>query len=373
MLNITTEIMEVKDEDGSIRKREYAIVNGIADLDSFVLSSGYRSAHFYNVEVLDILLGHSFNEVGKSFGMIGYGEEFDWWEDYLSIDVYCSKYYHQTIPGIRVKLQLQDWEYWAKPWSMSKLAEEFKTNIIKSSDSSIQYWQDDEESMLNGFGVDYHPSNDNLIIGEQVKRLMSKLEHVVMETNRNLLEYIDSGAVFTYFQFPEEIKTACEQYLIYFNQFLKDLGIEAETEIKEQAKSTLFKVMPKDKNEALDKIKEALEVYINIPGINDSDFENMGNGDVAFFQLQANIMHLKSQLMFANATIELKDATIQALRLSNYQLTSNSSDRENEKIEDEESIIPNILSVKKFEWKGIIVNTPVFVRQLKRFGRNKLI
>ena len=151
--------------------------------------------------------------------------------------------------------------------------------------------------------------------------------------------------------------------MIYFNQFLNDLGIEAETEIKEQAKSTLFKVTPKDKNEALDRIKDALQVYFNLPGISETDFANMNNGDMAFVQLQANIMHLKSQLIFANATIQLKEAVIQTLQFSNYQLTSH------KKEDEEESVIPNILSVKKFEPKGlgVLVNTPEIIRKLKRF------
>lgn len=68
------------------------------------------------------------------------------------------------------------------------------------------------------------------------------------------------------FNFPEEIKTSCEQYLLYFAQFLHDLGISASSTIKEEiAGKVLFSVTPVNNADALDKIGEALAVYLNLP------------------------------------------------------------------------------------------------------------
>jgi hypothetical protein len=52
------------------------------------------------------------------------------------------------------------------------------------------------------------------------------------------------SAVTAVFEFPAPIKSACEQYLLYFAQFLRDLGIEAEAELKEEAGRVLFSVTP---------------------------------------------------------------------------------------------------------------------------------
>ncbi len=49
-----------------------------------------------------------------------------------------------------------------------------------------------------------------------------------------------------------------KQYLIYFTQFLADMGILADTELKEEVNHTLFKIIPKDKDESLDRVREAL-------------------------------------------------------------------------------------------------------------------
>jgi hypothetical protein len=68
-----------------------------------------------------------------------------------------------------------------------------------------------------------------------------------------------------YFDFPKELKISCKQYLLYFAQFLKDLGINADSNLKEEAGKVLFSVIPTDDIEALDKIREALAVYLNLP------------------------------------------------------------------------------------------------------------
>jgi DNA-binding winged helix-turn-helix (wHTH) protein len=67
------------------------------------------------------------------------------------------------------------------------------------------------------------------------------------------------------FEFPEELKIACEQYLLYFARFLKDLGINAVSTLIDEAGKVLFSVTPTDDMDALDKIREALTIYLNLP------------------------------------------------------------------------------------------------------------
>jgi hypothetical protein len=82
-------------------------------------------------------------------------------------------------------------------------------------------------------------------------------QRIVVEGNKNSIGII--------FDFPIEIKEPCEQYLIYFTKFLKDSGINAASNLKEEAGKVLFSVTPKDDVEALDKIRKALAIYLNLP------------------------------------------------------------------------------------------------------------
>jgi hypothetical protein len=64
------------------------------------------------------------------------------------------------------------------------------------------------------------------------------------------------------FDFPREVSTACERYLMYFADFLTEIGIEATSDIKHQAGKVLFTVLPSNPDQALLGIKEALEIYL---------------------------------------------------------------------------------------------------------------
>jgi hypothetical protein len=80
---------------------------------------------------------------------------------------------------------------------------------------------------------------------------------ILADNNREVIKSI--------FQFPDEIKASCEQYLLYFSQFLRDLGIDVASNLKEDAGKVLFSITPIDDIQALDKIREALAIYLNLP------------------------------------------------------------------------------------------------------------
>lgn len=74
-----------------------------------------------------------------------------------------------------------------------------------------------------------------------------------------------NNSVLTRFKFPDPVKVPCEQYLLYFAQFLKDAGVDASVDLKREAGGVLFSVTPKDSSEALSKIRQALDLYLHMP------------------------------------------------------------------------------------------------------------
>jgi hypothetical protein len=94
--------------------------------------------------------------------------------------------------------------------------------------------------------------------------------------------------------------------------------VEADASIKHEARQVLFSVTPNDGAEALDRIREALDVYLRLPDSLDFSAQAPSYGDIAVQQLQANIYHLKGQLMLASAVLQARDAQIEALQLSNF-------------------------------------------------------
>lgn len=191
--------------------------------------------------------------------------------------------------------------------------------------------------------------------------------------DRALFSERDSAALNLVFDFPAPIKSACEQYLLYFVQFLSDLGIEANAEVKEQASKVLFSVTPVDEKQALEKIREALHVYLGLPLT--AEFARVAGKfhDVAVTQLQANVLHLQSQIVLAKAALEMKNAALDAkdaqiallqdrIDLRVFQPQSEAKETDGGK----EELVKDVLSVKKYDLKFLEINFPELLRKLKR-------
>lgn len=341
--------------------KEYVVVNGIEDLRSFTGDREPRYIHIYHEEAISTVCAHSFYQVGKHCRRVSFGLDREWWNDDLEVDLTCNEFYDIDFPQITLTLRFQDWDQWNKPWSMSQVAAEIGRLVEASTNPRIQYYTDDEESILNGFGMVYKPTNTNSLIHVELEFALQLLESIVKECYINLQRSLDTESVISYFEFPAGIKAACHQYLIYFSQFLSDLSIEVDAEVKDHLNKTLFKVTPRDKEESLEKIKDALAIYLSSPTNPEFERQIQDNANVAALQWQANVYHLKSQLALSQGLLELKDATTNQLKLSNFQLENKRSQTRNE-----EKIVGEFIKVKEYDGSWFSINLPAFVRLLKR-------
>ena len=360
-------VKKTEPDDGYISKTGHLIVNSIEDKDSYYYEykDGQNSATLYDEDAIEELLKHSIEDIGVFLYNFSYTIEIDNWDFWIDLKIICKKEYKDDFaPSIKAELGLES-EQWNKPYSLVEFSKELAKTIATNNDPNYIYYQSDEEFVSNGFGILFSFGDTKTILSELEEKTIEKVEEILLNTKTSLIHNLDKEVITTFFTFPEHIKTPCKQYLIYFAQFLMDIGIEADTEIKEEAHRTLFKVIPKDNNDSLDKIKDALQVYLNAPSFDNLQTEM--NNDVAVMQWQANVMHLKSQLTLANSVLQLKDATIQSLQLSNYQLQNILQDKKQPNETDkEEDIIKGVVSLKKYEGKGISINFAEILRRLKR-------
>ena|ERR1041385_2210085 len=179
-------------------------------------------------------------------------------------------------------------------------------------------------------------------------------------------------SVFMLFDFPEHVRVPCEQYLLYFGQFLRDLGVEANTALTPEAGKVLFSVTPADERNALDKIRVALDLYLHLPS---SPVSDTTNESIEVQRLEAAILRLKSDLKLAAAELQAKDTTIQAQQLiisvqkgllSGEVLVDSLKDV-TPKPEDHEYVIDGLVALGTLEAKGVKLNLGELFRKLKRF------
>ncbi len=222
-------------------------------------------------------------------------------------------------------------------------------------------------------------SSPQYSISDELERCSNTILQLDKEVRASLLSELRKDSMLTYFDFPEEVKMPCEQYLLYFIQFLRDLGVEATAEIQHEVGQVLFAVTPTDKETALDKIRVALEIYMRLPSSPTSDISF--DDEIAVQRLEANIFHLKGQLKLAHAELLSNERTLQAQqyiidsqqRLVNglVLLESAKTVTPQQKSEDKEEVLRGVLSLTKVKGKGFELDLPEIFRRLKEFFGKK--
>jgi hypothetical protein len=222
------------------------------------------------------------------------------------------------------------------------------------------------------FEISFVVQDTDTTIEAQLSNHRDKIQSIYDQTVAFLSKQRESVAVF--FDFPESIRVPCEQYLLYFAQFLKHLGVEADTALTHEAGQVLFTVTPTDRHEALDKIKSALGLYLELPS---NPISEAASESIEVQRLESNIYRLRADLKLAaaeiqakNATIEAKDAIIAAKNLVigmlNGDVLINSMKEVTPKPEDKEDVIPGVLALSTYEDKGVRLNLGEILRRLKR-------
>jgi len=323
----------------SIQVRSYSIVEKIcslrfADLPRKSLKM-YLACNFDEIEHVESIGIHKTKS--KDGFELSFSFEFDFlnWKEFWSVTEYANTFIQvvEASPSIRVELADQHPAQGIRVYFSVNEPEEVIDDAINSKELILSELQDEVISLLKS-------------------RVRNDKDSVIMS-----------------FDFPEEVRVSCEQYLLYFVQFLKDLGVEATAEVQHQARQVLFSVTPADKDTALDKIRLALATYLQLPAsklVSDDQ-------DILAQRLSANIYHLKGQLALAQAMLQTKDATIEAKQLTidiqkdllSGEIVFNSMKDVTPKSEDKEELLGGIVALATYKDKGVEVNLAELYRKLK--------
>jgi hypothetical protein len=122
-----------------------------------------------------------------------------------------------------------------------------------------------------------------------------------------------AGSLVMRFDFPPQVQGACEQYLTYFGQFLRDLaGVEVETSLKHQGTAALFSVTPLDQFQALEQVSRALAIYLELLGAPGMDVAAYESEDRQVLQMVAMVRSYSAQLAWAKGEVRAAQAELQA-------------------------------------------------------------
>ncbi len=258
---------------------------------------------------------------------------------------------------------------WKEPFSIADYVDAFYDLLLEKKDQRVQRMGD------SGLALIYYVDDPERTIEAEFLRHQESIRKFHGQVVASLTARFQEASVFKFFDFPEEVKVPCEQYLLYFGQFLKDLGVEADTSLTHDAGQVLFTVTPTDKTEALDKIRVALDVYLNLPS---SPVSDTANESIAVQRLEANILRLRSDLKLAAAEAQAKETTLEAQQLTitlqkamlSGEILLDSMKDVTPEPEAKEDLIEGVVALSVYKEKGVEINLGELLRRFKKlFGK----
>lgn len=277
-------------------------------------------------------------------------------DEVVSLYVNFSNVYSEWKAEVAFKFHL---EHWSLPFSVDCFAREI-AELQLNIEMPESEWVLVEDDSFTG-RLTFITSLD------QKATWCSAVELLESKINRDIKQFFDErkssdknsqGATYNFY-FPEDVATACEQYLLYFGQFLTDMGISATANVARDDQTTIFQIIPADNRTALEQIHDALGTYLRLPGL-DIAAINETVPNVALLHLGSQVDHLKSQLKLAQAIIETKNETIRIIRESSYISDSGNTP------EKPEHLFGGIITVSSFKIGAAKLNIAEILRKLKR-------
>jgi hypothetical protein len=314
------------------------------------------------------IVEHTFDQLPQKIGIVRFDVENFMGLDRSLIEADTDFSITQDEDGVQLYCALTlVSENWETPLSRAEFLVELYRRLIRHYEVTIFENSRDTGSRNNGLSIRHTVKHTESTIGaeismhrEQLRKILDRTVSHIAGTSR------ESLAVF--FDFPESIKVACEQYLLYFGQFLNDLGVSATTSLTHETGQVLFTVTPSSREEALDKIRQALDLYLELASspISDSKDES-----IAVQRLESSVLRLRSDLKLAAAELQAKDATIKAQNLMigilNGEVLIDAVTDVSPKPEDKEDVIPGVVSLSTYKEKGLEIHLGEVFRRLKRF------
>jgi hypothetical protein len=324
--------------------------------------SGARIFHFTvpNNSLFTRLSDHSLAEIPSNVGL-----------DLSSLDLgngimddFSIRYWNsETALSANLTIEVS---HWKERWSPAEYTKALSDQLHRLNPEGLKAREKGGIGMVFSFA----PS-ESVPLRQIIQQFNSVMENLQKAARNALLVSLNRGTLTTLFDLPEEVRVPCEQYLLYFSEFLRDVGVDALTELEhDDAGHVLFSVRPRNRDQALEKIKEALELYLRLPMAEGLDA--YGISDFRAQQLLANIQHLRGQLALASGMIQLKEATIQQQSYTiekQRQLLSGELLMQAvipEPDPEKEQVLGGTVAITKWEGPGIELNFAEMYRKAKK-------
>lgn len=208
--------------------------------------------------------------------------------------------------------------------------------------------------------------NINSTLEQETKTIF---EYILSLQKEILNNYRVLSGIAAKIKVSEEYGYAFAQYLMYFGQFLSDMGIGSETSVTNNNGLIILNINPSNKEDAIQNIYFALNSYLALADGESLIKPNLTPAsELKYKQLMSNVEHLKLQLSYTQAMLEVKNEHINILqheqefsRTFIANQTSNQTKIVTEKWEPIEGI-----SITKYKGNFFEIDIPKLIKKITR-------
>ena len=137
-----------------------------------------------------------------------------------------------------------------------------QANKILNSSAVLVNAEDNDGYLDIFFSFSFQPE---ITISEAADDINRHIDGLLATANDNIQGIDCTEKIIAKFNFNNRVETSCTRYLLYFIEFLRDLGIDSNSTVSRKDHETLFSIEPTDKDTSLRTIKEALAIYLALP------------------------------------------------------------------------------------------------------------
>lgn len=217
-----------------------------------------------------------------------------------------------------------------------------------------------EDALRIDFNYEIKDINRPLIeIFNQVKEELIEIYEKSISISKNDVQFE------TIFNLPKGYQSVLKPYLLYFEEFLNDLCIESDVNIQKTGENTILSVEPKNKDEALEKIAEALKAYLCAPVIAEGvSMEESLQMKTALTKLYAQCKNLESQMMYKELT--LKEQNNQLVSYQKKEVESEDIINESKRLLVEAGVDTSIITQKNTILLDSLKSIKINNKEIKR-------
>lgn len=255
-----------------------------------------------------------------------------------------------------------NWEDWDQSITIQEFLECYKDEIGRTGFNS-EITKDEGWASLN----------ISLVVsqGEIIKQI-EPLIIIAKETYQSLLiKFIKNKSKDLFvkvFEFPKEYESICSQYLIWFGEFLQNLGVDASVSTENNNGQTSIIVSPKDATELTGKIEMLFYQYISLPYSEYLPALDTSISTEDKFKVQmltSQIENFKSQVQMKDAVIEMKDLSIMNLKESYDKKSSELMLIQRMKNSKDIEILDGSFSLGEIKWGALKFNPKKLLDKIK--------